>query len=94
MPGSRIADDAPIVKEMVSVVEQVTGKPAVTIGRFAPCDMFVFNRFAEVPTIVFGPNGGGAHAPDEHVFVDDLSVCAEVYVRLAMNWCGIAVSSD
>lgn len=88
LPGSRVLEDSPIAREMVSVVEQVTGKPATTIGRFAPCDMFVFNKFAGIPTIVFGPNGGGAHAPDEYVVVDDLSVCAEIYMNLAINWCG------
>jgi acetylornithine deacetylase len=89
MPGSRVAKDAPIAKELVEVVRQVTQRPATTVDRFAPCDMFVFNRFAGTPSVVFGPNGGGAHAPDEYVVVDDLRVCAEVYMNLAINWCGL-----
>ncbi|MDO8588776.1 MAG: ArgE/DapE family deacylase [Armatimonadota bacterium] len=89
MPGSRIAEDSPLVAEIKHAAEQVTGRRVETIGRFAPCDMFVFNKFAGIPALVFGPNGGGAHGPDEYVLVDDLLTCAEIYVNLAMNWCGM-----
>ena len=90
MPGSRVCADAPIVKDMCTVVESVTGKPAEVLSAFPPCDLFVFNKFSGIPALVFGPGGGNAHAPDEYVFVDDLLACAEVYVNLALTWCGVS----
>ena len=86
MPGSSVAADSPLVKEMSGVVEAVTGKPAGVVTMFPPCDMFVFNKFSGIPAIVFGPGGDGAHAPNEHVLVDDLATCAEVYLNLAIAW--------
>jgi acetylornithine deacetylase len=89
MPGSRVPQGEPIAKELAKAAEDVIGRPADVIDRFAPCDMFVFNTFADTPAVVFGPNGGGAHAPDEYVIVDDLRTCVEVYMNLAIRWCGV-----
>jgi acetylornithine deacetylase len=35
---------------------------------------------AGVPTVIFGPRGGGAHAAEEWVEVDSLVRCAGVYM--------------
>lgn len=88
MPGSRVPIDAPVVREACTSVESVTGKQAGILTAFPPCDMFVFNRFANIPAIVLGPGGDNAHAPDEYVLVDDLVLCAEIYANLAASWCG------
>ncbi|MDO8683478.1 MAG: M20/M25/M40 family metallo-hydrolase [Armatimonadota bacterium] len=90
MPGSRVSHEAEIVKETVAVVESITGKPAQIITAFAPCDMFVFNRCSGIPALVFGPRGDGAHAPDEYVVVEDLALCAEIYMNVAINWLQVA----
>ena len=36
---------------------------------------------AGIPTVLFGPRGAGLHGIDEHVVVDDLHVCADVFSR-------------
>ena len=90
MPGSRISVDAPIVQETSAVIEAVMGKPAFVLDMFVPCDLFIFNKFSNIPAIVLGPRGDCAHAPNEYVEVDDLSLCAEIYMNLAVNWCGVA----
>jgi acetylornithine deacetylase/succinyl-diaminopimelate desuccinylase-like protein len=42
-------------------------------------------RYAGIQTIGFGPNGGGAHGPDEFVYVDTLVAQAKVYLALALE---------
>lgn len=88
MPGSSVSPDAPIVRETASAIE-ATGATPKLIDGFAPNDSFVFNRYTDTPAIVFGPGGDDAHAPDEYVLVDDLATCVEVYMNLAVKWCGV-----
>jgi acetylornithine deacetylase len=38
---------------------------------------------AGIPTVIYGPRGGGAHAADEWVEIDSLARCAEVYAESA-----------
>ena len=90
MPGSRIPVDAPIVREASAVIEAVMGRPAFVLDMFVPCDLFVFNKFSNIPAIVLGPSGDNAHAPNEYVVVEDLLTCAEIYMNLAVKWCGVA----
>jgi acetylornithine deacetylase len=53
------------------------------------CDAFVLDRLG-VPTVVCGPGGADAHAPGEHVLIEDLQALARTLVRLALDWCGTA----
>lgn len=89
MPGSRVPADSGIAAALAAAAEAAGHKPGLLDG-FPPNDMFVFNRYAGIPAVVFGPRGDGAHAPDEYVLVDDLITCTDVYARLALDWCGTA----
>jgi succinyl-diaminopimelate desuccinylase len=41
-----------------------------------------FNAFGKhMPTIVFGPAGENAHAPNECVFIDSIKRCRDFYLR-------------
>jgi acetylornithine deacetylase len=40
------------------------------------------------PAVLFGPRGGGLHSPAEHVRLDDLVACRDVFLRLIEAWCG------
>jgi len=42
---------------------------------------------AGIPTVVFGPRGGGAHSEVEWVDVASLEQCVEIYVRVATEIC-------
>lgn len=88
-PGSRVAVDAPIVVETQRAVESAVGTKPSVLTTFVPCDLFVFNRFCDIPAVVFGPRGGNAHAPDEYVLVEDLKLCTAVYAELIVRWCGV-----
>jgi acetylornithine deacetylase len=43
---------------------------------------------AGIPTVVFGPGGGGAHAVEEWVEMADVEACARVLVGVAAEMCG------
>lgn len=90
MPGSAVPADSSIVAESCRAVETVTGKPADVLHGFVPCDMFIFNNYCGIPAVDIGPSGENAHAPDEYVVIEDVIRCVEIYMNLAVNWCGTA----
>ncbi|HVF78371.1 MAG TPA: ArgE/DapE family deacylase [Solirubrobacteraceae bacterium] len=46
-----------------------------------------FTSAAGIPTVVFGPGGGGAHAVEEYADIDSVARCAEVLTELALRFC-------
>jgi acetylornithine deacetylase len=76
---------APIAQAMRAALGMAGAEPRV--APFA-CDAFVFQEWGSVPVVVCGPGGDNPHAPDEHVFIDDLHALTAAYVRLALDWCG------
>ncbi len=40
-----------------------------------------------IPTVIFGPSGGGMHAVDEWVDIDSVTVCAEILLEVAKEFC-------
>jgi acetylornithine deacetylase/succinyl-diaminopimelate desuccinylase-like protein len=45
-----------------------------------------FNAFGNImPTIVFGPKGENAHAPNECVYIDSVKRCKDFYVNFIQN---------
>jgi acetylornithine deacetylase len=40
-----------------------------------------------IPTVIFGPSGGGMHAADEWVDIDSVMICAEVLLEIIKNLC-------
>lgn len=54
------------------------------------CDGFVFAEHSATPVVICGPGGDNPHAPDEYVLIEHLHSLAAAYVRLALDWCGVA----
>ena len=60
---------------------------AADIGRDAPLTGMSFWTDAALlgaagtPAVLLGPRGAGLHAADEHVVVEDLDACAEIFTR-------------
>jgi acetylornithine deacetylase len=61
--------------------------PRVTAAPY-PCDAFLLHREFGIPTLLFGPRGGGAHNADEYVEVDSVVDTARVLLAAALEWCG------
>ena len=87
MPGTAIEVDHPLVESLKGVADDLQIEADVT-GAPYPCDLFVFNRYANTPGVVFGPSGGNAHAADEYVTANDLVALTKVYGVTALRWCG------
>ena len=78
---------SPIVVAMRAALHKPQAPPET--APFA-CDAFMFGEQSATPVVVCGPGGENPHAPDEYVRVADLSTLAQAYVRLAIDWCGVA----
>lgn len=59
--------------------------PAVTVAPY-PCDAFLMQRVYGIPTLLFGPCGGGAHNPDEYIESRSVLQTAEVLLTTALEW--------
>ena len=80
-PPSEIAPDHPLAVAL----ERAADHPAV-IGVPYWMDMALMNA-AGIPTVAFGPAGGGEHADVEWVDVASVGKCVELYVRVAEALC-------
>jgi len=41
-----------------------------------------------IPSVLFGPSGGGAHAAEEWVDLSSVTACTQVYLAVAREFCG------
>jgi len=87
--SAEISADAPIVKALDRAHEQVTSQPCILGAVSAGTDARLFTRYAQIPTVLYGPGDiEHAHAVNEHVSVDEVVTCAKTLARLIMDWCG------
>lgn len=77
---------APIVATMTSASARVTGKPAETVPLSYWADS-AFIASAGIPTVLYGPAGGGAHAAIEWVSLSGTQTCARVLAEAATDLC-------
>ena len=83
LPGSSMPLDHP----GLGVLEEAFGDtPFELQGAPFACDAYVFNLHSPTPAVILGPGGRGAHAPDEHVLVDDLIELARISARFIARW--------
>lgn len=88
-PPFDVPHNAPICKALETAYEEALGKKAQYYGFAAVADA-AFLNLAGIPTIILGPgNLQVAHAPDEHVEIDELVDAAKVYAMAIAEWCGL-----
>ena len=88
MPGTQISRDHPLVRTVEEAATAILGKAPVVGGAPFPCDLFVFHEYGFGSGVVFGPEGGNAHGPDEFVRVPGLVQLAKILVWSVAAWCG------
>ena len=81
-----VADDAPIVAAVHAAAAARLGRRPRLLGHSAWMDA-AFTSAAGIPTVVFGPDGAGAHAVEEWVELDSVRTCAEVLADVAAEFC-------
>lgn len=84
-----VPDDAPIVQSLQRNFEEVTGEAARMRGELFWTDCALLTA-AGIPSVLFGVDGGGAHAADEWVTLDSLHTATEVLRRTIADAVGAA----
>jgi acetylornithine deacetylase len=80
------ADSTPIVDAVATAAAGVLGTPAERGGVSYWADS-AFISAAGIPTVLFGPDGDGAHAEVEWVSIPGTIACAQVLTAAALDFC-------
>ena len=81
-----VPTDTPLVQTILPIVEQVTGKPAVLRGEPFWTDASLLLE-AGIPGLLFGVDGGGAHAATEWIELDSLHRVTQVLTDTTTAFC-------
>jgi acetylornithine deacetylase/succinyl-diaminopimelate desuccinylase-like protein len=74
-----IPDDNPYVKQVVEAAAKALGRTPPIEVHEGPCDSCILVNQGKIPTLEFGPTGGGVHEFDEYVEIDSVRKTADVY---------------
>lgn len=89
MPGSEIPADSPMIQRLNLCAETVLNQHLEVRPLPAPSDLYTIHLDFHTPAVHIGPRGGGAHAADEFVVVDDLITVTKILALFALDWCGV-----
>ena len=85
-PPFAVDPDAEVVQAVSRAAEAVTGSAPTVYGETYWMDA-AFTQAAGIPTVVFGPDGAGAHSVDEWVDLASVDACSDSLVKAARNLC-------
>lgn len=86
--ASEIPVNHPIVDIVSRTYTEVTGKQPVISGRQGAADTRFLNKYADTPTVIFGPGSTAImHANDEYVSIDDYLTSIKVMALSIYDWC-------
>ncbi len=78
------APDSPLVAGLAEATAEVVGEARAQIGVPAWTDAHNMVDFAGAEAVVYGPGDFAvAHLPEEHIDVNEVVACAEVFTRIA-----------
>ena len=81
-----MADDEAVVQAVARSAAAATGWPAELAGASYWADA-AFIAAAGIPTVLFGPDGDGAHAAVEWVSIPGTVACARALTAAAADFC-------
>jgi acetylornithine deacetylase len=88
--ASEIPRDHPIVTTVCKNYKEITGRDPEISGRQGAADTRFLNRYADTPTVIFGPGSTAVmHADDEYVSIDDYMTAIKVMALSICDWCGV-----
>jgi acetylornithine deacetylase len=79
--------DTDVVRALQAASASVLNRPLPISGVQFWTDAALLSA-AGIPSVLFGPSGGGAHAVEEWVDLSSVKTCAEIYLAAAKNFCG------
>lgn len=83
-PPWEMATDHPFIRRFATVYQSEREQPP-RFGYTAFGDANLFCGEGGIPTIQFGPRGGGFHQADEWVDMESIAACVRIYIRLALD---------
>jgi acetylornithine deacetylase len=86
--GHELAPNHPWAECMAAAARAALGREPVVAAAPYPCDAFLAHREFGIPTLLFGPRGGGAHNPGEYVEIASVLDTARTLLAAALVWCG------
>lgn len=88
LQGHEVALDHDWTQTLSRSASQVMQEQAIVTAAEYPCDAFLNQRYFGMPTLIFGPRGGGAHNANEYVEISSVMTTARVLLSAALQWCG------
>jgi acetylornithine deacetylase/succinyl-diaminopimelate desuccinylase family protein len=85
-PPFAVDPDADVVRAVSRAAEAVMGSAPAVYGETYWMDA-AFTQAAGIPTVVFGPDGAGAHSVDEWVDLASVDACTDSLVEAARYLC-------
>lgn len=86
--ASEIPRDHAIVSTVSNVYTELTGKQPTISGRQGAADTRFLNKYADTPTVIFGPGSTAImHSNDEYVSIDDYLTSIKVMALSIYDWC-------
>ena len=79
--------EAPIVQAVRRAATATLGREPESFGAAWWMDSAILSA-AGIPTVIFGPDGAGAHAVEEWVDIESVERCVEVLVAAITEFCG------
>lgn len=83
---SEVAAGSTVATAVARAATEIIGRDPEVVGVAYWMDMALTNE-AGIPTVAFGPAGGGEHADVEWVEIASVEKCVEVYLRAAEILC-------
>lgn len=86
---SRAPYETPLEHELPRAVESAlrgTGRKASRGGMTYWTDAAVLGQ-AGIPSVIFGPGGGGYHGLEEYVRIDEVIICRDTLAEVARTFC-------
>lgn len=89
VPSVEIDQKEEIVETLSDIARSVLGKRPVVEGAGPWNDAWMLIK-RDIPTICgFGPDGDGAHGPDEWVDLESVRKVTEIYAKVALKYLGV-----
>ena len=82
----KIPKEHPLYESLEQSFVEIFNKEPFTIYSKMITDANTFMGEGDIPTVIFGPNGGNLHAADEYVEIDSLVPAAKVFAQHFINF--------
>ena len=85
--GGYELDERAEIAQALAASCNAAGRPAAFTGASFWTDAQILGR-AGIPSVIFGPGGGGLHSTEEYVRLDEVLACRDVLVDLTRRFLG------